>query len=206
MSHDINLSTFRSGYQQIEDPDSDDRDIEAADAPEELGALQHKPSHRQRRSAVDVLLIVLAAGIGALVLFAAVRVLSLSNELESEVGSSPKEEQVESVPNKTVNANGTFLIHFHSQPERNKEQAPPCPIPIAYTNDEEIANAQIWAADGYQGLFQEDRDELRVTRPNQSQVIWASEAAPNRGSLERYFDSLRYNASFPLYDADMTCK
>lgn len=203
MSQDINLATYPPGHRYQPLDEREGCDIEAGDALD-LGGAGPKARTSQRRSALDVLLWCIGGFIGVLVIFAALRLVSLSSDEEEH----HRDESLAAalLNNKTKTSNGTFLIHFRSQKHLNENEPPNCPIPIAYTNNEEEADAVVWAADGFHGLLQEERDDLRASRPNQSQVIWASEAAPNRGALERYFDSLKFNASFPLYDADMTCE
>ncbi|KAK4058795.1 hypothetical protein OIO90_000241 [Microbotryomycetes sp. JL221] len=101
----------------------------------------------------------------------------------------------------------SFKLHFHGDESLNDRppiNVPSCPITVEYTNDEQQADAVIWNSDSYDGLTLEERQHLRQLRPNQKHVIWGSESAPNRGSLERYYQSIDESGHSELYDADMT--
>lgn len=103
----------------------------------------------------------------------------------------------------------TFLMHFDSEPAMNEAPAiepPECPLKIQYTADTSIAEAIVYNADFYSGPGDDSRKKQRAERPWQKLVIWGSESAPNRPSLERYFNSVRANGTSDMYDAAMSCE
>lgn len=106
-------------------------------------------------------------------------------------------------------SNRPFLLHFDHEPGMNDAEPiepPACPIAVAYTQDPSIADAIVYHSDFYSGPGAESRAQMRAERPWQKLVIWGSESAPNRPSLEKYFNSIQPNGTSEMYDADMTCE
>ncbi|KAM0792363.1 hypothetical protein ACM66B_005043 [Microbotryomycetes sp. NB124-2] len=137
----------------------------------------------------------------------------LANSTDANVEGTDGSKTDAATSNASTNATLTnqppraFTIHFHGEDAINRRDPidqPACPIRVEYTEDEEHADAVVWNSDSYDGLTLDERIELRKTRPEQKHVIWGAESAPNRGSLERFYQSIDKNGHSELYDADMT--
>lgn len=209
----IPLSTFV--YDRVPDPETSDVEAGAGAATSVGRDKEPQRSRRWQLAAAFGFGVIFSAACyglwhltGASSRVAAKEAVDAAGHAEHSTGSAstPSSSAVESIPslNSTTKP---FLIHFHGEPSINeREPITDCPLTVEYTKYEATAEGVVFNSDSHEGISQSERDKRREEQPWQKQVIWGSESAPNRASLEKYFRSIKEDGTSDLYDADMTCE